>query len=196
MDFKSTYTVNSVSLPGVIVTLKRLGPRRRAEVELSISATRTKQRELSLRHEAVRKRLIASIDLDPKDAEGKPIEETLSSATLGISMELQELAEQIAALSRSEVHPEFLKAAVKAFGGTDPLTYEGKPATAELVCDVGPAELFDELVEAIDANAYMKPKEAENLSSATTSGVEVAGETMSSIAPIAKTADGTELEAV
>jgi len=165
MDFKSTYTLKSVSLPGVVVTLKRMGPKRRAEVELSVSAARAKQRELSMRHEAARQKLIAAIDASPKDEEGKPLEAELSVECLALGVDLQGIADEASALVRAQIHPAFILETVKSFGGTEALTYDGKAASAALVCELGPDDLFDELVAAINANAYLPAKEAENLSS-------------------------------
>jgi hypothetical protein len=187
MDFKSTYTLESTAFPGVTVTLKRMGPKRRAEVELSVSAARSKQRELSMRHEAARQKLVAAIELSPKDADGKPIETELRGETLTFAMELQAVSDEAAALVRAQIHPAFIKAAVKSFGGAEALTYEGKPATTDLLCEVGPDELFDELVASINGNGYLPAEAARNLPLPSTSGAPVDG--VSTTAPPAKTDD-------
>jgi hypothetical protein len=190
MDFKSSYTLESVSLPGVIVTLKRMGPRRRAEVELSVSPARAKQRELSMRHEATRLKLIAAIDLSPKDAEGKPIEAELRPDCLALAMELQDVAEQATALVRAQIHPAFIKAAVKSFSG-EPVTYDGKAATAELLCECGPDELFDECVTAINGNGWLSADGAGSLELPGTSGALAAGQTQNLTAPVVNPAATT-----
>jgi hypothetical protein len=167
VDFRSTYTLDSVSLPGVVVTLKRMGPKRRAEVELSVAGARARQRELSIRHESTRQKLIAAIDASPKDADGKPVEAELRPDCLALALELQEVLDQANTLVREEIQPAFIKAALLSFGG-EPLTYDGQAATAQLVCDLGPADFFDELIAAVTANGYFSAKEAENLSSHST----------------------------
>jgi hypothetical protein len=186
MDFASTYKLESIALPGVVVTLRRMGPKRRAEVELSVSAARAKQRELSIRHESTRVKLIAAIDASPKDGEGKPVEAELRPECLKLAGELQDYADQAAALVKAEIHPAFVKAAFKSVGGPEVLTYDGKAATAELLNDCGPEDLWLEVVAAINANGYLSAKEAENLSLPTTSGAEAAGTANPSIAPNVK----------
>lgn len=169
MDFKSTYTLESTAFPGVVVTLKRMGPKRRAEVELSVSAARARQRELSIRHEDVRQKLIAAIQRSPKDADGKPIEAELTGDALDLGMELQAVGDEALALVRSQIHPAFVKAAWKSIGGTEPLTYDGRPATADLLCDAGPDELFDEVVRSINNNGAMPAETIRDLSEPSTS---------------------------
>jgi hypothetical protein len=191
MDFKSTYTLESTAFPGVTVTLKRMGPKRRAEVELSVSAARAKQRELAMKHEAIRQKLVAAIDLSPKDEEGKPIEAELRGETLTFALELQGVTDELAALVRAQIHPAFIRAAVKSFGGPEPLTYEGKPATAELLCEAGPDELFDELIKSINGNGYLPAEEARNLPLPSTLGAQVDGGPMNTTAPPAKNEDST-----
>lgn len=183
MDFASTYKLESVSLPGVVITLKRMGPKRRAETELSVSAARSKQRELSMRHEAARVKLLAAIAASPTDAEGKPIEAELRPECLVHAMELQSVSDEAAALVRAQISPAFVRAAVKSFGGPEALTYEGKPATAELLCDNGPDELFDEVVAAINTNGYVSAESARNLSLPTTSAAPEDGKAKNSTAP-------------
>jgi hypothetical protein len=191
MDFKSTYTLESTAFPGVIVTLKRMGPKRRAEVELSVSAARAKQRELSMRHEDVRQKLVAAIALSPRDEEGRPIEAELRGETLVLAMELQAISDEASALVRAQIHPAFIMAAVKSFGGAEALTYDGKAASAALLVENGPDELFDELVESINGNGYLSAAAARNLPLPSTSGAQADGELTSTIAPPANPADST-----
>jgi len=195
MDFKSQYTFESTAFPGVVVTLKRLGPKRRAEVELSVSAARARQRELSIRHEATRDRLIAAVDASPKDADGKPIEAQLLPEALTLSMQLQALHDEAEALARAQIHPAFLKAAVKSFGG-EGLTYQSAPATADLLCDFGPDELFDELVAAVNGNGYISVEAARNLPLPSTSGAQADGELKTTTAPNANPEGSTASETV
>jgi hypothetical protein len=189
MDFKSTYTLASTAFPGVIVTLKRMGPKRRAEVELSVSAARAKQRELSIRHEDVRQKLVAAIALSPRDDEGRPIEAELRGETLMLAMELQAISDEAAALVRAQIHPAFIAAAVKSFGGSEALTYDGKPASAALLVENGPDELFDELVASINGNGYLPAEAARNLRLPSTSGAQADGELTNTIAPLASPDD-------
>lgn len=194
MDFASTYTLESEAFPGVVVTLKRMGPKRRAEVELSISAARAKQRDLSVRHQSTREKLIAAVAASPKDEDGKPIEAKLLPEAIALAIMLQDLAHEASALERSQIHPAFVKAAFKAFGGSESLTYEGKPATAEMVCECGPDELFDELVAAVNGNGYIAQESAANLSSPSTSAGPEGGEAKSTTAPNAKSGTSTSGE--
>jgi hypothetical protein len=189
MDFKSTYTLESVAFPGVVVTLRRMGPKRRAEVELSVSVARAKQREMSIRHEDVRQKLVAAIDLSPKDAEGKPIEAELRGETLVLAMELQAVSDEASALVRAQIHPAFIAAAVKSFGGAEALTYDGKPASAALLIDCGPDELFDECISAINGNGFLPAEDARNLQSPTPSVAQEAGQPTNLIAMPVKQGD-------
>lgn len=168
MDFKSSYILESQSFPGVHITLRRIGPRRRAEIELSLAQARAKVRELMMRHESVRQKLLAAIEKSPKDAEGKPIEAEISAEAVGMSLELQALAAEADFVKRAEIDPVWVRAAVKSFAG-EPLTYEGQPATAELLIEHGPDELFAEVTKAIESNAYLGAEREQNLSSPSTS---------------------------
>ncbi|HEX4138365.1 MAG TPA: hypothetical protein VHY84_27390 [Bryobacteraceae bacterium] len=185
MNFAKTYSFESVSYPGVVITLMRIGPKRRAEIELSVSKARARQRELSTWHESTRQTLVAVIDASPKDAEGKPIEAQLLPESLALAMELQAIVDEAEALVCAQIHPAFVRAALKAFGGPEALTYEGKPATAELLCEYGPDELFNEVVAAITGNGYINAEAARNLSSPSTSDGQGDGEATNTTAPAA-----------
>ena len=191
MDFKSTYTLESTAFPGVIVTLRRMGPKRRAEVELSVSAARARQRELAIRREILEDKLKAALIPCPKDAAGAPIETEMSTEAVAIGCERLAVIDEAQALVRSQIHPAFVRAALKSFGGTEALTYEGKPATADLLCDVGPDELFDEVVRAVHSNGYLPAEAAAPLLSPTTSADQVAGEPVNTTAQPANSGDST-----
>lgn len=192
MDFAKTYTLESTSLPGVVVTLARMGPKKRAEVELSVSTARSKQRELSMRHESIRQKLLVAIDACPKDDEGKPIEADIDPTCIHLMMELQSAADDAAALVKAQIHPAFIKAAVKSFGGTELLTYDGKPASADLLIECGPDSLFDELVAKIQSNGYISAESAGNLSAPSTSEGPGDGKAMSTTAPSASPGTSTK----
>lgn len=186
MDFKSTYTLESTAFPGVIVTLRRMGPKRRAEVELSVSAARARQRELAIRREILEDKLKAALIPCPKDAAGAPIETEMSTEAVAIGCERLAVIDEAQALVRSQIHPAFVRAALKSFGGTEALTYEGKPATADLLNDYGPDDLFDEVVKAINGNGYLPAEAARNLPSHSTSGAQEECIETSSTAPDVK----------
>lgn len=191
MDFKSTYILESATYPGVHITLKRIGPRRRAEIELSLAQARARVRELSMRHESVRQKLLAAIDKRPKDAEGKPVEAEIGADQIGMALELEALAAEAAEVKQAEIDPVWIRAAVKSFGGPEALTYEGQAATCELLIEHGPDELFGEVVSAIERNAYLGAERTDSLSSQSTSGAVVDSGTANGTAPNASVTAGS-----
>ncbi len=165
MDFSPTYILESKTFPGVHIVLKRMGPRRRAEVELAVAAARARVRELSIRHESARQKLVAALDRGPKDAEGKPIEAELGGETFALALETHGLAEEASSVKRALIDPAFVRAAVKSFAGPEALTYEGAAATSELVIEWGPESFVEEIISAIENNAYLGAEAAANLQS-------------------------------
>lgn len=176
MDFSATYKLESNVFPGVIVTLSRIGPRKRATLELKLAEPRAKERELSVRLESQSAKLTAILDRTVKDKTGAPDESALSDEAIALGSELLGIEADLRDLRQSSILPEYLKAAVKGFSGEE-LTYDGEPASVELLCEHGPDELFREIVAAVNANGYLSPKATENLSAPTTSPAAVDGTT-------------------
>lgn len=184
MNFSSTYTIESKAFPGVTVRLRRLGPVERADIELNLCRERAEHRAIALRHEEARQKLDGLLKASKKDDDGKPIEDDLGLDTVAAAMEAQALAIKVAAFERSKIDIAYIRAAVLEFGE---ITYDGTPATADLLCEMGPDELFSEVVGAIYGNGYLSGEDARNLSSPSTSGAPVDGKKKSSTAPDAKT---------
>jgi hypothetical protein len=157
MDFKSVYSLASTAFPGVTVLLRRLGPKRRAEIELAIAGPRARFRELAVRHDAIRAKLIAALDASPKDASGAPVEAELSDDATRLGVERLAVWSELTAVKRALIDPAFVAAAVKGFAGEE-LTYNGAPATAELVLEYGPEEFVQEISDAIERAVYLSPE--------------------------------------
>jgi hypothetical protein len=186
MDFSKTYELKSTSYPGVIVKLTRLGPKMRANLELSLTEPRARERELAMRRDFVAEQLNAILAKSPRDGEGKVIEADLPSEALKVADELIAVRSELENVQRALIYPAFVKAAVKGFNSE--ITYEGQPATAELLTEHGPDDLFLEVVKAINGNGYLTTEQVESLSLATTSVAAVAGETNNSSATSADSA--------
>jgi hypothetical protein len=172
-NFSKTYKVESESFPGVVVTLRRIGPPERNALELKLASVRSRQRELATRIESLEKRINAILDTAAKDDDGKVIEADLPDTAVTLTAEWQSLSVQALELARSEIDPVFVKAAVSDI---TELTYEGQPATAELVCQYGPESLFNEIAKEIGRNIRLTPEQAENFGSPSTSGARVGGQ--------------------
>lgn len=198
MNFSPTYVLESKTCPGVLVTLRRMGPRLRAATELSVSAARSNQRRAIQDAERAGNKLqdaltaIAgfreAIAALPHDENGSLIGVVTPEIVAMFTPEAWELSAAKAAceserdtIGRATIDPAFVKAAVKSISG---LESDGIPYTADMLCDAGPAELFDEIVKAINSNAYATLETAENLSLPSTSGAQVDGGTSNTIAPI------------
>jgi hypothetical protein len=190
MDFKSTYTLASAAFPGVEVTLRRLGPKRRAEIELAIAGPRARFRELAVRHDAIRAKLIAALDACPKDAAGAPVEAELSDDANALGVARLAVWSELTAVKRALIDPAFVAAAVKGFAG-EPLTYNGAPATADLVLEYGPSSLLDEIISSIEDHASLTPEAEQNLLSPSIFPQPGNGEAQLSTAMSAKTNGST-----
>jgi len=142
---------------------------------------------LSVRIESQEAKLIAILDRTPKDKAGAPDESTLSDEALAIGAELIGLRSDLNTLRQGTIMPAFLQAAVKSFSGEE-LTYDGEPASVDKLCEFGPDAFFTEVVNAVNANGYLTPKQAENLSLPTTSPAAVDGATSNTIAGNAESA--------
>jgi hypothetical protein len=185
MIFSSTYTLESKSCPGVTVTLRRMGRKPRGAVELQVAAARAKSRELAVSGVRLDAELQAALDAVPgyreklkglpRDTDGNLKDPMPAELLAMIPAEAWKLADEKARaeaqskyLDEAEIYPAFIVAAVQSISGL-----EG--ATAATLCESGPDTLFDEVVTAINRNAYQTVEQAENLSSATTSGAQVDG---------------------
>jgi hypothetical protein len=194
MKFSPTYVLESKACPGVTVTLRRMGPKLRAETELAISAARVKCREAAQIAEKLSVRLQQLLDETPgfrekvaalpEEKRGALPAEVLAMVpeeAWDVSTRKAEAEAQATAVERAEINPAFVLAAVKAIDGME----SDEPFTAATLCEFGPEELFDEVVAAITDNSYLLRGKAENLSSPTTSGAQVDGIQTNSIAPAA-----------
>jgi hypothetical protein len=186
MDFAKTYTLESKTYPGVQVKLGRLGPKLRATLELSLTEPRARERELTMHRDLVSEKLNAVLAKSPKDESGKIVEKDLPAEALQVADELIAVRAELENVQRALIYPAFVKAAVKSFNGE--ITYEGQPATAELLCEHGPDDLFLEVVRAINSNGYLTVEQVENLSSLPTSAGAVGGTTSSTTAENAESA--------
>lgn len=180
-NFAKSYMVESKALPGVVATLRRIGPRERAEIELSVSAARIRQREIATRREQLSQQITALLD-GVRDADGKVAEAAIPEASIGLALEYHALGDEGALLARSIIEPAFVVAAVKSISE---ITYEDQPATGELLCIHGPDALFDEIAEAIGKHSYLTAEDAETFKLPTTSGAQGAGQAKSTTAAAA-----------
>lgn len=139
--------------------------------------------------------LKASLVHAPRDEEGKVIEAQLPKETLAAADALMAVRSEVENVQRALIYPAFVKAGVKNFNSE--LTYEGQPATAELLCEHGPDDLFLEVVAAINRNGYLTTEQVENLEQPCTSPAAVDGTTSSTNAESASSAlDSQSKEAV
>jgi hypothetical protein len=186
MDFSKTYKLESKAYPGVVVTLGRLGPKLRAAIELKLAEPRAREREVAMRRDFAEESLKALLARSAKDPDGKVIESELSVDVLKVADELLGLKAELENIQRALIHPAYVQAAVKGFNAE--LTYEGQVATADLLCEYGPDDLFSEVVRAVHRNGYLSQEQVENLSSPTTSVAAVDGVTETTSATIAESA--------
>jgi hypothetical protein len=199
MNFNPTYTLESKTCPGVTVTLRRMGPKPRAATELQVSAARAKSRTAMQAEEKASAALRAAlagipglqdaIKTLPHDDNGAltgnitpEITAMFTPEVWSLSSERENRESEVSTISRAEIHPAFVLAAVKSIEG---ITSDDQPYTAALLCDIGPDDLFDEVVRAINDNTYATRVMAENLSLPTTSGAQVDGEKNSTSAQTA-----------
>lgn len=192
MNFSSTQTVSSKTWPGVTFTLRRIGPRKRAELEIACATARSKRRELFLQYSGAREHLQSLLKKDPElnalitkaEAEGRAITELdlpLTAEHVSAGVELHRLEEELRNNARTLIDPVFVKAALVSIDG---ISYNGDNAlTADVLCEYGPDDLFEEIVSAINEGAYLNQELNANLSLPTTSGAPVDGEKSNTIAP-------------
>ena len=169
MDFSKTYTLESKTYPGVEVKLSRLGPKLRANLELSLTEPRARECDLDMKRDFLGEQLNAILEKSPRSADGKVIEADLPKEALKIADELIAVRTELENVQRALIYPVFVKAAVKGFNSE--LTYEGQPATAELLSEHGPDDLFLEVVKAINGNGYLTEEQVGNSPSPITSPV-------------------------
>lgn len=200
MNFDPIYTLDSKSCPGVIVTLARLGPKRRGATELKVADARAKYRDLASDFNKLDAELQADLDdvpgyrdaiaALPHDDAGVLVDGLPAEILALIPPEIWAKADQrsliqaqIAAVAQSAIHPAFIAAAVQSISG---LTAGKKPYTGEMVCEYGPDSLFDEIITAINENEYLAKEQAANLQLPTTSGAQGDGGQTSTNAQTAK----------
>jgi hypothetical protein len=180
MTFSSTYTHQSIACPGVTIKLRRIGPKKRAELEIALAPVRIRHRELSARYEDARAKLNMALDAMPRDEAGVPSVTPLMDDVLILGAEFNQINAQVQSVNRAEIFPAFIAAALIGFDG---ISDDGKPITAEMLCEFGPDELFEETATIINGGVYVAPEQAENLLLPTTSSAPVDGTTNSTIAP-------------
>lgn len=199
MTFAPKYTFESVACPGVVVTLGRMGPKRRAATELQVAGARSKYRLAIQEAEKAYGGLQAALDAIPgyrdsikalpHNGAGKlavdipqEILDMITPEAMALSLARQDAQEKANAIARSEIHPAFLVAAIQSIDGVD----SAVPYTAEMVCEFGPDELFDELVEVVNDATYITKEKSSNLPLPTTSGAPVDGGPTNTSAQTAK----------
>jgi hypothetical protein len=181
MTFSPVYTLESKTCPGVTVTLRRMGPKRRAELELKTATARAQCRQALAESEKLDAQVQSALDAVPgfRDAVAALPEaerSALTPAIIGmipdevwtISALNSDAKARASAVERAEIQPAMVISAVQSIAGIDSYT-------AEMLCDAGPDELFAEVVVAINENAYLGREKAANLSLPTTPGEQGSG---------------------
>ena len=189
MDFSKTFKLDSKAFEGVSVLLNRMGPMKRAELECTTAAARAKHSEMAARYIEAKEKLEKRLESVPRNAEGVPEIETLPPDVMALGLEVSRTSEECARIMRADVYPAWLRATVKSFEG---ITVEGDPMTVDVLCEYGPAELFEEVVAAINSHAYLSSEKAENLSLPTTLAAPVDGETKITTAETASSDPSTQ----
>ena len=189
MNFSKTFKFNSTAFEGVSVLLNRMGPMKRAELECTTAAARAKHSEMAACYIEAKEKLEKRLESFPRNAEGIPDIETLPADVMALGLEVSRTSEECARIMRAEVYPAWLKVAIKSFDG---ITVEGEPMTVDVLCEYGPAELFEEVVAAINSHAYLSSEKAANLSLPTTLAAPVDGETKTTTAETANSEASTQ----
>jgi hypothetical protein len=179
----SRITFESLTCPGVTVTLRRLSPVRRCALERAQASLRAKQRDLMLRY--------ADQIPDPGETAGEPCEKC-GHAILARpgdppevlkrkAAEQTPLIEEAQAL-RHEFSIEQLRCYVDKING---LVIDGKDFTVDDVIAEGPVELADEMVSHIE-DFQLSPLDSKNSLASTTLEPVAGGPTNSTTVPSAE----------
>ncbi len=154
LDYSSTYTIDSKECPGVKVTLRKMTEGVSIALQRSLAPAMEK---------------LAQIHEDVEDAKAMGEAESLKR--------LLEIGERQGMILRGDINPAWFR---QGFVSCEGLTIDGKAATAELILNAGPRELYREILDAIQDEANATKKIAGESAQPSTSPVPADGLTSGS----------------
>jgi hypothetical protein len=173
MQFSAKYKFESRACPGITVTLRRIGPKLRAQIELSTCDARARARAASHRMEQLEAQIQSALDAVPgfREAASRATGGVLPAEAIeAVPPEIWALAAQrgdasdlMVAIDKAEIQPAVLRAAIYSIEGFTDESGSSVEYSADDLCDSGPAELFDELTSEIAQNARLPREKTENL---------------------------------
>ena len=173
MDFSLTAEHKSITEPGVAFTLRRIGPKERALMELKLAPQRAELRDIQEQHEELREQLAKLVATGGVTAEGKPLvveDPTLiTPEMLKISNQVELAAHKAENYERANVTPEIIESALLS------VTNDGQPVSMEAFQAAASDRLFTEIYQTIINGAYLDPDSAKNLRPSTTLNAAQAG---------------------
>ena len=185
MNFASTIEFNPKCDTWVTVKLRRIGPRKRAEIEMSISDARARQRSLTSDYFAAKEALDKLLVAAEKNEDGTP--KDVTPAMGECALKVAGAANAIGLLLNAEIRPAYLEAGVMAILGS---AAEGAPElTVSDLCDSGPDELFLELSDMLIDGSALSGDLSKNSESPITSPAVGDGAMSSTTAGSADNAD-------
>lgn len=159
MNFASTTQYKPECAPGVTVTLRRIGPRKRAEIEMKLSDARARQRAITSDYFAAKEVLDKLILAAEKNEDGTP--KLVTPDMSEMALKIAGSAESLGLLLNAEVRPAYLEAGI--------VSIDGAELTAADLCDSGPDDLFLDLAEVLMNGAALTGELSKNSESPITS---------------------------
>lgn len=181
MDFKSTRTVESVSIPGVKFVVRVMSEGVRVALRLKMASELATMREISLERDEWLEEIQQEKD--------KPFDKIrIGDLTRRERARLDGFNERIAALNEAVIDPQYFSAGLVSVEG---ITIDGSAPNAENLRELGPPSLYREILAAIRQESGLSAEELENLGSPSISGAVVEAETSATTADSAGANDGT-----
>lgn len=195
MNFTTTEKLQSKTVPGAVVTLRVIGPTRRADIELATIESRDQQYVLQREWVEIGEKLDLMIKELGFDEEGVPLIKKTPSLATPIMSELalrrENLSKRFNLMEQRDVSSKWIEAGVIKIEG---YTVDDKKPTVEGLIEYGPEDLFSEVYNRLRKMAYLETDDAKNSQSSITSGSAVKVTEKSTTVPNADANETTSTE--
>jgi hypothetical protein len=176
--------IESVTCPGVTVTLKKLSKGRKDKLEMRMADANSKRFELARRFASI----VPAADSDDSLEETGAVEKLIAKLDQEQALEFAELNRETAVMEDTVIIPAYLRTFINKIEG---LEIDGQAATVDLLLEDGPEELVDELYGGIVKLLTVSKDEAKNSESPSTSVAVEGGSPTPTSATSADSKDST-----
>lgn len=171
VKYSSTREFRSVLYPGVVARLNRMSDARRQQLLRTIAPSKEKEREFARKFRELDTKRVPAFNDDNSPKMNRETGEQIREFTnKEDEQEMMYLLDDLTTFKQTEVYPAYLRWGVASLEG---LEIDGEPATVDSLLELGPPELVEEILAAIEGRSEITADAAQNLGLPTTTPAAV-----------------------